>query len=465
MTLPGTSVAVIPNAPSPSNPTATAPWFVAGITQQGPTTPVACGSLAAFVAAFGGRISNSVLYDSIDAYFNEGGSLVNVARVVGPSPVYATVNLPDGSAVTSLIVSAKTYGTYANGWKIIVTGSGPYTITVEDASSNVLEVSPSLTTQADAVAYGVTSAYVNVTLGTSTNIPTAETNKVLASGTDDYTNATDTQYLAAINQFPLSMGPGQVSMPGRTTATAHANLIAHAAANNRRDILDYADVGAASTLITAAGIDSAVSGSMYAAAFSPWVQIPGVVTGVARTVPPSAIVAGIIARNDGNGVSQNQPSAGPVYGASQYAIGLSQAAWSDTDRSNLNNAGVNVIIKTINGIVIVFGYRTLAPVTVPADWALFSNSRLVMEIAAAGRKILDGYVFAEIDAKGHTLADVTGDLNGMLAPYIASGDVSSTSVQVTTTSTPLQLVASIGVTLSPYAEELVLQITTETVGV
>lgn len=471
--LPGTSVTVIPTAPPRSAPTATSPWFVAGFTQQGPLTPVTIRSLADYTASFGARVANSFLYDALDTYFQEGGSAAVVARVIGPTPVYATVNLPDGSAVTSLIVSAKSYGSYANGWKIIVTGGGPYTITVEDSASNVLELSPSLTTQADAVAYGLTSSYVNVALGSSSLIPAAESNKVLASGTDDYASATDTQWLNAINTFLSSYGPGQVSMPGRTTGTAHANLIAHAAANNRRALLDFADTATRSTLVTAAGVDTAVSNSMYSAGFAPWIVVPGVTAGTTRTVPHSAFAAGLMARNDNAGVTPNQPSAGTQYGQARYVIGLSQAAWSDTDRGALNDAGVNVALA-INGTITEFGYRTLAPPTVPADWLLLSNSRLVMAIVAQAQAIAQGYVFQQIDGQGHLFANLAGDLTGMLIPYFLDGSLfgdtpgdafavdTGPSVNTPTTIAALQLKAVISLALSPYAEQVPIEIVTTT---
>jgi len=471
--LPGTTVTTLQTAPPRSAPTAISPWFVAGFTAQGPTTPQTLRSMNDYAAIYGARLSSAILYDALDAYFQEGGNEAIVARVVGPTPVLATVNLPDGSAVTSLVVTAKGYGSYANGWKIIVTGAGPYTITVQDANSNVLEVSPSLTTQADAIAYGLTSAYISIALGSSSLIPAAETNKVLAGGTDDSTDATDTNWLAAINLFTKDFGPGQVSMPGRTTATAHANLIAHAAANNRRALLDFADSGSRATLVTAAATDTAVSNSEYAAGFGPWVVIPGVVNSTTRTVPSSAIAAGIMARNDNAGLTPNQPSAGTQYGVSRIALGLSQAAWSDSDRSLLNSAGVNVF-RTINGSIVLFGYRTLAPLTVPADWVLLSNSRLVMAIVAQAQQIGLGYVFKQIDGQGFLFADFAADLTAMLGPYYADGSLfgdtqadaftvnTGPSVNTPATIAALQLCAVISLALSPDAEQVPIEIVTTT---
>lgn len=471
--LPGTSVATRQASPPRSTPTSTGVWFVAGITEQGPTTPQVVQSIDDYLAIYGQRVSQGLVYDALDAFFQEGGSQAIVARVVGPSPVYATVNLLDNASATSLVVTAKSYGSYANGWKIIVTGSGPYTITVEDASSNVLEVSGSLTTQADAVAYGLVSEYVNIALGGSSNPPVAETNKTLAGGTDDYTDATDTQWQAAITAFTKDLGPGQISMPGRTTGTSHANLIAHAAANNRRALLDFADSGSRASLVTAAGTDTAVTNSEYAAAFAPWAIVPGVLSGTTRTVPFSAIAAGIMARNDQAGLTPNQPSAGTLYGVSRYTLGLSQPAWTDADRELLNDAGVNVAM-VINGQPTVFGYRTLAPSNVPSDWLLLSNSRLVMAIVAQALAIGQGYVFRQIDGNGFLFADFQADLVGMLMPYYNDGSLYGAtpqdafsvdvgpSVNTADTIAALELRAVLSLRLSPDAEQVPIQIVTTT---
>jgi phage tail sheath protein FI len=470
--LPGTTVSLRQASPPRSTPTDIGTWFCTGITQKGPTSPVVVNSIDDYTATFGARVSQGLVYDALDVFFQEGGSKAIVSRVVGPSPVYATVNLLDGSSVISLVATAKYYGSYANGMKVVVTGTGPYTIQVQDSGSNVLETSGSLTTQADALAYGLTSQYINLALGVGSAIPAAGT-RTLASGTDDYASAGDTQWLAALNLFTKDLGPGQVSAPGRTTSAAHANLIGHAAAYNRRALLDYADSASRSSLVTAAGTDTALSNSQYAAGFAPWAIAPGVLNNTTRTVPFSAVAAGIIARNDQAGVTPNQPSAGTQYGVSRYILGISQVAWSDADRELLNNAGVNVVMN-INGLPTIFGYRSLAPSNVPADWLLFANSRLVMAIVAQAQAIGQGYVFRQIDGRGLLFADFQADLVGMLMPYFNDGSLFGDtpqaafsvnvgpSVNTAATLAQLKLIAEISLQLSPNAEQVTLQIVTET---
>lgn len=477
MTAPGSRVTTLGVAPPRLAPIRTGVKFACGPALQGPVGPQPITSLAGFTNIYGARDTRGYSYDDADAFFQEGGSLEYFSRVVGPSPVYATVNLLDGSAGISLVVTAKYYGTYANGWKIIVTGSGPYVITVEDANSVLLETSPSLTSQADAVAYGLTSAFINITQGAGA-IMVAESNKVLASGTDDFADATDTHWENAIALLPFNLGPGQISMPGRTTATAHLNLLAHGAANNRRALLDYTDTASRSTLVAAAATDRADADPDYGGTFAPWAQIGGLTAGTTRTVPMSSIIAGIIARNDNAGVSPNQPSAGEKFGQSLAAIGLSQVPWSEGDggdRDLLNQAGVNVVLLK-SGVVTVYGYRTLANPTDDTKWLELSNSRLVMAITDLAKSILDGYVFDLIDGLGHLQSDLYGDLSSMLAPFWTGGSLFGATaseaftvdvgpnVNTPETLAAQQLGAVIGLRMSPFAEFVFTQVVTTAIA-
>lgn len=475
MTAPGSTVTTRGAAPPRSAPDDTSVFFLANFTEQGPTTPQVIQNLDDYTAKYGARVSWGYGYDALDAYFNEGGSKAIFARVIGPTPVKATHTFLSSSPDNALVVTADWYGAYGNNISVAILAgvSSGYRVQVS-YNGVIVETSGDLTVQADAVAWSAGSAYVTITLGNGTHVPADITATALAGGTDDHADATDTNHLAAIAQFTADLGPGQVAMPGRSTAAAHANLIAHAVANNRRYLLDFADSGDRATLVTAAGVDRLVSGSSYGAAFAPWAIIPGLTSGTTRTVPYSAIQAGIIARNDNAGVSQNQPSAGVTYGVSRYAIGLSQAPWSEGDggdRDLLNAAGVNVaLIK--NGSVTTYGYRTLADPTDDTKWLEFSNSRLVMEIVAKTKAILDTYVFSQIDGRGLLFSDLQSDIRAELIPYYTEGSLFGDTVddafvvdvgpQVNTADTiaAQQLNAVVSLRMSPFAELVSVQIVT-----
>lgn len=62
---------------------ATSTWFVAGLAGSGPTDAATrLRSIADFIATYGQRAAaNAVLYDALDTFFQEGGSMAYVARI------------------------------------------------------------------------------------------------------------------------------------------------------------------------------------------------------------------------------------------------------------------------------------------------------------------------------------------------------------------------------------------------
>jgi hypothetical protein len=422
-------------------------------------------SIDDYLATFGARVSQGLVYDALDVFFQEGGSRRSSPVSSGPSPVYATVNLLDGSSVISLVATAKTTAPTRTATR---SSSRRFRPVHDPGAGRELERPRDERLPHDAGrrcrVRRREPVHQHRARGQLELIPVAAT-RTLASGTDDYASATDTQWLAALNLFTKDLGPGQVAMPGRSTATAHANLVGHAAAYNRRALLDFADTGEPRHARHRRRHRHRALEQPVRRRLRPLGDRPGVLNNTTRTVPFSAVAAGIIARNDQAGVTPNQPSAGVQYGVSRYILGLSQAAWSDADRELLNNAGVNVAMN-INGQPTIFGYRSLAPSTVPADWLLFSNSRLVMAIVAQAQAIGQRYVFRQIDGRGLLFADFQADLVGMLKPYFNDGslfgdtpqdafsvDVGPT-VNTATTLSQLKLIAVISLQLSPDAEQV-----------
>ena len=462
------------SAPTPRTiPTDTGTWFVAGTSDKGPLAPVLCTSLQDFITNFGARQTYSILYDAVETFFREGGVRCYVSRVVGPSPVIASLNLDGSSAGApySLVVSAKGPGTYGNALRVQVTGGGttnPFTIIVSTVADGTLETSPSLADQNAALAWAQSSAYVNIALGAEASNPVALAATALTGGTDDRVNATDTQWLAALTRFTKDLGPGQVSQVGRTTAQAYTDTQAHAAANNRVALLDGVDTPTAATL-KAAAVAQRAANARYGAYFAPWLVVPGVLPGTTRIVPPSAAVAALIGRKDGSGASPNSPAAG-VDGTLRWATGLSQSQFDDVTRDDLYTSSVNTFVSRY-GALELYGYRTLVdPVGVDQDWINLGNSRLNMAIVALGNVIAEQYVLEEIDGFGRLFKKFQGDLTGMLMKYYLQGslygatpeaaflvDVGS-SVNTPTSIANRELHAAIAVRMSPNAELVVIEI-------
>jgi phage tail sheath protein FI len=423
MTRPGT-VVTVQDTPSPrSAPTDTGVWFAAGLSDRGALEPILIRSMNEFIRLLGDRVSYSILYDSLDTFFREGGAACYVSRVVGPSAVQATRNLLDGVPATALVVKANSVGAWGNSLKVGVVaggGGGTYQIKVTDSADVVLEQSPDLTTQQDAVTWSQGSAYVVITIGGGTVPPVVAAPAALSTGTDDRSNITDAHWLAALDRFTMDLGPGNVSAPGQTSDVRHTQLNDHAEANQRPAFLDYPDTPTEATLTTSATNAKSTGSGQYGGGFAPWVKVPGVLAGTTRTVPPSAAAAGAAARVDASH-NPNTPAAG-LLGVLRYAVGLSQPNWDDPTRERLNNAGVNVIRSMFGGFRI-YGWRSLAnPVTNP-NWLDLSNVRYLMGLAARCRASGESYVFMPIDGFGHTLAQYQGSLTALCQADWVDGQI------------------------------------------
>jgi phage tail sheath protein FI len=393
---PGVLVKSGASAGASSPPVDIGQWFPVGLAEKGPTNiATKIRSLAQYVTTYGARVAYGELYDSLDLFFQTGGSVAYVARVVGPAAAVATVNLSDGSSNT-IKVTAVNPGEWGNALEVVTTHpeAGAFKFVVK-LGGVVVQESPTLLINAEAVAWASTSPYIRMEdLGH--NDP-AEATKTLASGADDRASITETQWTTARKLFTKDLGPGQVSMPGRTTAEAQEGLLTHCEQTNRIALLDGTDTATVGTLTAQAATLRAQSTARYGGLFAPWVVIPGVATGTTRTAPPCALVAGLMARNDGLGLSPNDPAAGDN-GISSYAIGLSQVAWTEAQRGELNEAGVNAL-RVLNNSVEAYGDRTLVNFVVDKTWQWLSNARLNAYIEAKCAAIGERFIFRQIGKK------------------------------------------------------------------
>ena len=467
MPRPGVDISLVEVAPARTPPTDTGVFFAVGPAAQGDQTQaVLVRSMAEFESKFGARVTYSYLWDAMDCFYKEGGSDAYIARVVGPAPVVATVTLKDGSNANTLQVNANSPGAWGNNLRIaVLQGSvgGTFVLQVSDNLGNILEVSRDLTDENDAIAWSYASDYIDlVDVGTTLSDPAVVAATPLIGGTDDNTNITEANWTTALGKFTNDLGPGQVAMPGRTTAAAQANLLAHAATFNRVALIDGTDSGSKATLKSVALGLRGVPNARHAAFFAPWAVVPGLIAGTTRTVPWSAIEAGIIARNDA-AVSPNIAAAGISYGQALYPIALSQPKFSDADREEMNDTGVNLAVQQFGGIM-AYGFRTLTDPVQDPNWIAFSNSRLYMAIVAQADAIGENYVFSQIDGKGVTIGQFNGDLAAMLLGFYNDGSLygatsdaafavdTGDSVNTPETIANGELHAVLRVKMSPFAE-------------
>lgn len=473
--LPGYSADIVDTSSGGSLSADTGTAFVLGFTEKGPVTPTPVRSLAEYVAIFGDRVSYGYLYDTLDVAFREGLAQAYVQRVVGPSPVKGTIKLFDASGSTdpgdvSIIATAKNYETNELNLEVVNT-AGSVVLIVTDDDEGTIETLGPFTTRAEIVA--ATSETFTFALGASTEVPRTASAASASGGTDDHSNATDTEWAAALAKLTKELGPGQVAMPGRTTDTAHLQLAAHAAAFNRVAVLDFDDTATVADLLADADAVTGTTGDRNSAGFGPWAIVPGITAGTTRTVPYSAIQLGLIARaearTDGN---SNVAAAGEKFGdgISRYATGLTQAAFSDADRARLNLAGYNVA-RLIDGKVVTYGYRSLADRVNDPEWVQFSGSREVCALAQEAGAVLRQFVFEQIDGKGHKLAELHGAIAGICKKHYDRGSLYGATagdayeVDTGPAVNPLAQLAegivkaSIRARTSPTAEQVELEIT------
>jgi hypothetical protein len=467
MTRPGTDVVLLDTPGTVSVPTDTGTWFVTGLTDRGPVGPVLVMSLSQFVTKFGDRQSYSVLYDCVEEYFREGGNRLYISRVVGPAASSGSLNLMDSGAAISLVATAIGPGAWSNTYKVAVYAvTGGFGIQVLDASNNVLEDSGALADQTSAINWSKGSNFIVLTKGASNNNPQVATATVMSAGADDRTNITDTQWQTALDKFTDSYGPGQVSAPGQTSTTRHSSLVAHAAASNRVALLDLIDSPTQATLT--GNLPTYSSNTRFAAAFAPWLVIPGISGAAIRIVPPSPMIAGMIAANDPS-LGVDSASAGKN-GISNYAIDLSQPDWDDSTRQSLNSSGVNVIRRML-GSIRNYGWRGLANPVTDAGWLDFGNARLFTGLSAELQAVGENYVFENIDGQnGTTVNGFHDDLAGVLLTHYNNGDLfgdspdqaflvdTGPSVNTLQSIANLELHAVCQVRMSPFAEWIEIQI-------
>lgn len=478
MTRPGTVVEIVDQTLPRSVPTATDAWFITGFTEKGPVgEAIKIRSMERLIALTGGRVTYGYVYDAVETFFREGGSLVYVSRVVGPTPVKASVKIFDQSGSAdpgdvAIIATAKNPGAWENGLNVEITVTGAdFRILVSHDVDGLLEDSGLLADRAAAVTWSAQSDYVTISLGASNEDPRAQGPLSLAGGNDDHSNAVDAQWATALDAFSKDLGPGQVSAPGRTTTVAHGQVLDHAAANNRVGLLDAPDTAVVATLTALAESDQALANAKYGQLLAPWAIIPGNVPGTTRTVPYSAIQAGLNARNDAT-LSPNVAAAGDR-GISRFAIGLTQA-WSDAQRETLNEGAVTVAIEKL-GRLGTYGLRSVAdPETTPL-WIQFPGARLLMAIKARAEAVAEHYLFEQIDGRGLVFTRFASDLEGVLLPYYTAGSLFGptpgeaftvdTGPQVNTEESIAdgQIRAAIGVRISPGAEFVYIQIARQAV--
>lgn len=460
-------------------PAATAPsWdtgnaFMVGLADWGAIGPVSVTSQAQISSVVGPRSgTNTVLYDSLDAFFREGGTTAWVSRVTGPAASAAsTTLLASGSA--AVLLNALYVGEYGSDLRISVTNQTTYvTITLSDTYGNTLATSGQLASRAAIASWANATGYLSAYAETGTALPSTVSNQAFTGGTSDRAGGTNiTQFTAALNAIPASLGPGQVLAPGWTDTTVSgiwSALGSHALANNRVALCDIDDNVSAATAISDIGTTYQVASAGPIGFWAGNLSAPGVVSGTTRSIPPSCVVAALCARVDAAG-NPNQAAAGSSYplqycsGPASVVSGLgANQTYSAADINTLQQAGINTFayVQSFQN----YGFWSSLPETVDSIYFQLSHVRLRMAITASAQLVAQPYLFSQIDGQGSDILSFGSSLGQMLKKYYGVGALYGSTpgqayaVDVTPAVNPpanLQkgiLSANLAVRMSPFAQ-------------
>lgn len=419
--------------------------FIVGQTEKGPVVPTRVFGLADFRALYGERTGGVDMTDVVTAAFKEGLAGAVILRAVGPAAAKATIGLDSNK----IVVTAKDFGAYANGWTAQYTSSSK-TITLVKGATTVTY------TGTDAASLQTAASVDPDVTVTVSSLPSGNvTATALASGTDDYANANVATTLAKLD---ADLGDGAVVWPGKRAGAIAAAMQTHCEATGRLGLLS---LDAATTQAQAISAAAAITAGDNVALLWPHTTVP-LATGT-RTIEPTGLALGARARAHGEG-----PQASPIrdiYGRALWVTGVEEQTTA-TEWAALNSAGVSVV-RSANGQLRLYGWRTVTADVSTLTGAQFRD--VINRVQAGCSAIAEAFVGRTVDGKGQTLAEFNGALTGFLAEMGAAffagandpGFVVNTGSDVNTTASLAdgELNAEVGVRLAPTAEFITIQIT------
>lgn len=390
-------------------------FFVAGITERGPTDSLGeLRSIADYLTLYGARVTYGTIFDHLRVFFEEGGQVAKVIRVVGPAAVAGTVTLQDSVPAASLTLTAVGAGDWSSSLSVTVAaGTLPSTKRITLAYGETTEVFDNLAS-ATAAAQAINARSVLVTAADEGGGLPADGSFSLAGGDDDRAAITTANYITALSTYADERtGPGAVAVPGQAAATIGADLLSYAKANRKTALLaSTANADVATAKSDAAGLLD-TDGAEYGGLFYPWVTINE--NGVLLDIGPEGYVAGVRARTFGR-VGPWRAPAGEIATA-RSIVGptteIDQTAGNDLDAGNVS------AIRTIYGAPRLYGWRSLSSDT--ENYALLTGAEVVNFVLDRASRALEEFVFESIDARGQLFAAVNGSLVGILQPIADAG--------------------------------------------
>lgn len=402
--IPGVDASIITTPPLPSiGPDGPDPYFVVGVFERGDVTaPVEISGPSELATQFGLNQSYTPAWLDLIAYFRTGGKRATVQRIVGTTPVTATVVL----TASSVRADAKSPGAFANGWKVEVaagTFASTLKVTLFDALGTVIEGPyDNIAATSDAMAATTMANIVLVKTGASVPVATVAGGVALAGGTDDKATIVGANYVAALDKFTADMGPGFVSIPGIASTTAAGastighGLIAHCGATGRTCALQPAVDAVEATALTMADTYRAAVNAQVATVVWPDVVVSD--GGVVRHLGGNGFLAGRRARTARETGGFAQAPAGLLYGALDGAPIQGFTYNVTPERLTVLNAHGITVLKKVGSVPCVYGARSLASGQSPrSPYEKLRTSSMVYQITADVKAIGQRYVLRSID--------------------------------------------------------------------
>lgn len=404
---------------------ATSSLFIVGDAERGAVNTVrTISSLEQFETLFGGYASHAYAWQTLQSFFEEGGSTAYMVRVAPASADVAYMSLYNTDEDAIVKISAVGAGAWANDHLTVTatttTGSNVNVKLLVDGvevaeTGSVVDAAGAVAAINASAAFGV---YVTAeVLGSYDEelIDPTVTAQAFTNGDNGSAAPTSVQIAAALELFLDTLGGGAVAAPGYPSLATHKALIAHANAYNRFAIMSAgdaeADVTEALSFVTAIDGDDVLD-TEHGAMFYPWVVVP--YGNGTLTVPPEGYVAGVRARVHTT-AGQWQPYAGAVSNGT-FVTGVANAL--GRSQNNTLDAGRVNAIRIINGSVRIYGARSLS-----ADLENFkylsiqeTTNRIVIEAQNA----LEDLVFSPIDGRRAIYGRIQSALMGVMEPLRAA---------------------------------------------
>lgn len=398
--------------------------FFVGLAKRGPSdSATLVRSLEEFEDIYGGYASWSLLYPTVEMFFEEGGSQCYIARVVGGDAENGTLELDDSGGNPTIVLTANGAGDWSEDVAAqVVAGTVAGTFAVKIfLNGNQIATTGNCSSREQAVGkintHAEASKYVLASLGTDDSNPAVMANPAdLSAGDDDRGAVVDADYVAALTLFNDAFGTGAVACPESASSTVYSGLLAHANQYNRIAILHGVSNASIATIKSFAQTIVANEENLeHGALYYPWVYAPTAVNGVNRLLPPDGYVAAKRSR-----VVNTSGAHVPAAGVNSEAVFVNGVV-TDIDRTNgdaLDDESVNAI-RVINNTVRIYGARSLSQDT--TNFRYITSQDTVNGIVTDAYRALEPLVFSPIDGRGGIFASVEANLISVLEGYRISG--------------------------------------------